>query len=85
MAENYTLLVAALSILVNIIIIAILGFTGIGSYSVKRFFNKMKVRRGTHTASLMITKNGVIKEVCQPVDEKELLSLKTMIILETSV
>lgn len=70
MAENYALMGTAISIMFNIVIIGYLAFTGTGKYAFKRLYNRMKVKKGKFVNTIFITKNGIIKEECLPVDEK---------------
>ena len=58
-----------LSIMINLFLFCWFGFTGIGRDASRRFFQKRKYRRGGFAYSLIFTKEGLIKEVFERVNE----------------
>lgn len=59
----------ALSIMFNIMIIVLQVFTGVGRDAIKRFFWKKKHSRGGYAYSILATRDGIIKEVFEKVEE----------------
>jgi len=76
MAENNLIMWLALSIMFNVVIIGFFTVTGIGNYAFRRFFNRMKIRKGLHVNTLMVTKNGVMKEYFKRVEDNGCFKFK---------
>lgn len=67
--SGIVVMIAALSIMTNIIILGIVFITGIGKSVLKRFKQRIMYHRGNYLNSLFITKNGTMKEIFKKVDE----------------
>jgi len=68
MAENGLIAAIAISILINVFVIAFMFATGIGQDCWRRFRNKQKHKKGGYVNSLMVSKDGVVNEVFKKVD-----------------
>ena len=69
MAENGLIGGLVISIMINVFVIAFVFATGIGQDCWRRWRNKQRFRKGGFVNSLMVTKDGVIKEIFKPVTQ----------------
>jgi len=69
LTQDYVIAGLILSIVFNFFVIGWFGFTGMGKDAWRRFFQKKKYRRGNHAYSLMLSKEGLIQEVFEKVED----------------
>lgn len=66
----WSVVIASLSVMVNIIVLGLVFATKIGQEAFKRFWNRVRYRKGGYVNSLYISKNGNVMEKFLKIDDE---------------